>query len=355
MSRLLLALLLLLGACARVPPPAAPPACRLGPDDGPPPGLLADGGDRGIGGTGMLAEAEGDRGIGGTGILGVLTGFGSLCIGGQRIALPPGVPVLLDGRAVGIAALHGGQVLVVEATGGDGALRARRVTIRHEVDGPVEAIGTTTLRVSGQDVVVTPATLGRREWRVGEGVRVSGLRRPDGGITATRLDPLPTPDQVTIHGTLRRVGGVPMLGALRVQPGPGVALPADGAVIAAGRLRDGVLLADSVRADLLARDPPAWFGRGVERFVFEGWGSWGLGPVSRGAFERSPGGGLRPAGGFGGPGGGAPGGRFGGAGRPGGEGPGFGSRQGGDGLGSGGGGPGGFGGGPGSGPRGGPR
>lgn len=348
MSRALLALLLLLAACARPLPPAPAPTCRLGPEEGPPLELLAEGGDRGIGGTGMRAEAGGDRGIGGTGILGVLTGFGSLCIGGQRIALPPGTAIWMDGREVGLAALRGGQVLAVEATGGDGALRARRVTVRHEVNGPVEAVGSTTLRVAGQEVVLTPQTLGRRDWRLGEGVRVSGLRRPDGGITATRLDPLPAPDAVTVYGTLRRLGGVATLGALRLVPGPGVLLPAEGAVIASGRLRDGVLLADSVRADLLARDPPAWFGRGVERFFFEGWGSWGLGPVGRGGFERAPGGGLRSLGGAGRPGGEAPGLR--GAGPPGGGPPGGiapagGARPGGEGPG------GGFG----PGPRGGPR
>ncbi|MFC7738070.1 hypothetical protein ACFQX4_20040, partial [Roseomonas sp. GCM10028921] len=55
---------------AQPAPPPLPAACRAGPE-----------GERGIGGTGVLAEAsDGDRGIGGTGILGVVTGFGSICV-----------------------------------------------------------------------------------------------------------------------------------------------------------------------------------------------------------------------------------------------------------------------------------
>ncbi|MFL1463004.1 DUF5666 domain-containing protein [Roseococcus sp. DSY-14] len=344
MSRLLLLALLALAACGRAPAPTPAATCRLGPEDGPPAELLAAEGERGIGGTGMLAEAEGERGIGGTGIWGVLTGFGSLCLQGQRVALPPGTPILLDGRPVGLAALRGGQVLAVEAAGGEGALRARRVTIRFEASGPVEAVGSTTLRVAGQAVALTPETRGRRDWRPGEGVRVSGLRRADGTIAATRLDPLPAPDQVSSYGTLRRGPGGWMLGSMPLRLPPGLVPPPEGAAIATGRLRDGVLLVETLRADLLTRDPPAWFGRGVERFVLSGAGSWGAGPVGAGAWPALGGGAGHPPGSFrGGPAGGlggAPPGGFGGA-PPGG----FGGAP-----------PGGFGGGPPGGmPRGGAR
>ena len=117
--------------------------------------------DRGIGGTGAPPSTQlADRGIGGTGIVGVITGFASVCLGGVEVALGQDAPIEA-GRKVPQhpAILRAGQVAAVEAGGGPTALAARRITVRHEVIGPVERVetdgaGHRVLTVAGQRVLV---------------------------------------------------------------------------------------------------------------------------------------------------------------------------------------------------------
>ncbi|MBP0494013.1 DUF5666 domain-containing protein [Pararoseomonas indoligenes] len=279
---------LLLAACTAQPPapvPMAAPAglCRIGRDGGPPP--LAEG-ERGIGGTGILASAEGERGIGGTGspslgIVGVVTGFASICVNGLHVAYDPDQPVEAADGPLTPAALRVGQVVVVEATGPDGALRARRIGLRHELAGTVEAVEDGAIRVAGQRVATAGALPAGRAWRVGEAVLVSGLRAPDGSLTATRIDPRPAGGATLVFGRLTRLGGPARIGNLPLRVAPGVELPPDGAVIARGRMQDGVLLADSVERDRLMWDPPAYFGAGrvlIEAWTVSGGGRLLLGP-----------------------------------------------------------------------------
>jgi hypothetical protein len=280
----------LLAACApgspEAPPAAAPSAaqpglCRIGPDGGPP--VLAEG-ERGIGGTGVLADAvapEGERGIGGTGIVGVVTGFASICVNGLHVAYDPAIPVdFADGVATP-AALRVGQVVVVRAEGPEGALRARRIAVRHELAGLVEAVEEGAIRVAGQRVSTAGAWPAGRAWAVGDAVLVSGLWAPDGSLTATRIDPRPAGGESLVMGRLTRGPGGPRIGNLRLRPAPGLALPPDGPVVARGRVADGVLLADSVEPDRLMRDPPAFLGTArvlMEAQVGFGGGRMLLGP-----------------------------------------------------------------------------
>ena len=111
-----LAGLVLLGGCARRSPPittvSTPAAgvCRVGPDGGPiaDKGIGGTGGvaiaDRGIGGTGGPQIA--DRGIGGTGIIAVISGFASLCLAGQEVALPADTPILLGSEPVRVCPIY---------------------------------------------------------------------------------------------------------------------------------------------------------------------------------------------------------------------------------------------------------
>ncbi len=254
----LMAVGLLLAGCtaSRLPEPAAPvpdiagmglggPTCRVGPDGGP---VLAD---RGIGGTGGPASAveTADRGIGGTGVVGVITGFASICLGGREIGYAPGVPVVVDDRPGGAADLRAGQFAAVEAGGPDAGLQARRVMVRHEVSGPIEAMEPEGLRVAGQRVVVRAATLGERDLPIGAWVAVSGFRDAAGVIQATRLDRRARGD-VRVHGLLVHEGGRWRIGTLEVRLPPGPR-PSGGPFMAVvdGRYADGVLLADSVVAD----------------------------------------------------------------------------------------------------------
>lgn len=295
--------LALLAACARPaalrPAPADAPAtaaaaCRVGPDGGPPraepgPGMPAQAvrqaerglggtglhfgttleGDRGIGGTGAPPQAvlRADRGIGGTGIVAVITGFASVCLGDRKVALEAGVPIFMDDRAAAPGALRAGQVAIVEAAGAQAKLRAVTLRVRHEVAGPVEAVETRgMLRVAGQPVAITLTTLGERAPKLGQWVAVSGLRRPDNVVLATRIDPW-TPGAVTVHGLLQRAGSTFRIGTLEVRPaGP---VPSGQYVTASGRYADGVLHAAAITPDLLLTDPASYFGPGIDLFLFE--------------------------------------------------------------------------------------
>jgi hypothetical protein len=260
--------LALLAACGTAHRRGAPapetlggPVCRVGPDGGPP---LAD---RGIGGTGAIA----DRGIGGTGIIGVITGFASICVDGLEIGTDAAVPVLVDGDAVSGAALRTGQFVAIDAVGGDATLHARRIRVRYEVSGPVDAVATDgSLTVAGQRVVVTGRIWGQKP-KVGDWVRVSGLHGPSGEIVATRVD-LSAPGPVTVHGRLVSDGKGLAIGALRVRAISAQAAALTGNLVAAtGRLDHGVLIANSVTPDLLATNPAAAFDAGVQQFVIEGY------------------------------------------------------------------------------------
>ncbi len=290
----------------------SPAACRVGPDGGPVLGDRGIGGtgavagstrtaDRGIGGTGAASGAtavqsadrgiggtgtpaggtqSADRGIGGTGIIGVVTGFASVCLDGREVALDDAVHVLVDGEPAPAAALRAGQLAAIEATGPAAALQARSVAVRHEVSGPVEAVEVGgTLRVAGQRVAVSGETWGEHAPRPGEWVAVSGLRRPDGVIAATRIDPRPPgSDLVTVHGVLLAGPDRALrIGALEVRPAPGIPVAAPGqSVTAFGHYRDGgVLLAEGVTPDVLAEDPVAYFGGGVGVVVLEAYASVG--------------------------------------------------------------------------------
>ncbi len=138
--------LLALAACGGPPPPPAAPSaatrvtagpavCRVGPDGGRP---VAD---RGIGGTGAPNVQTADRGIGGTGIIGVITGFASVCVAGEEVALPPNLPATIDGQPGSVDDLRAGQVIAMQAAGPADSLLAREIVVRHVVIGPVQSTG----------------------------------------------------------------------------------------------------------------------------------------------------------------------------------------------------------------------
>jgi Domain of unknown function (DUF5666) len=160
--------------------------------------------DRGIGGTGSPDRRLADKGIGGTGIIGVVTGLGSVCVNGFEVSYDPAIQVSVDGRPDSAGVLRVGQLAAIEAAGPEDGLTARRLSIRHEVTGPVEASsdGATALRVAGQSVSVPANVQGDPLVSPGEWVAVSGLRSPAGRVLATRLDVRP-PGRALIHGSAR--------------------------------------------------------------------------------------------------------------------------------------------------------
>lgn len=171
-------------------------------------------GDGGIGGTG-IAQGPDEGGIGGTGIsdrgiLGVITGFASVCIGGSEVHVDERTTVVVDGQAAELASLAVGQVVQVEARDTDGGISAQRIVADHIVVGPVTAPPTepNQLQIVGQRVQLSPDTLAvGRDWKLGDWVAVNGLRRDDGIIVASRLDPVASEDRVQLLGVVESSAG----------------------------------------------------------------------------------------------------------------------------------------------------
>jgi hypothetical protein len=311
MSRLAALLLLLLAASCASPPsapapvpgtvaaatvPAASAVCRVAANGGP---VLAD---RGIGGTGIESDESrlAERGIGGTGIgteipqsvvrgltqtrgvsnrpteakpgdagiVGVITGFSSVCIDGMEVGLDGAVPMQIDGTSVQGTALRAGQMAVIEAAIDAGSLRSLNLAVRHEVTGPVERLDPTagTMTVAGQTVVVPSGTRGAGSVAVGNWASISGLRRPDDSIVATRLDAA-TAGLVTLHGRVVSEGGKLRIGGVTLMPPAGARVGAGAFVTVTGHYAAGVLRAETLETDLLAQDPAAFFGGSIHRII----------------------------------------------------------------------------------------
>jgi len=178
----------------------------------------------GIGGTGAHPSApDDDDGIGGTGIsaggdvgvIGTITGFASICVGELEIHYGPGTPVLMDGQPATDAELAVGQVVEVVATGTGSEVNARRIAVRHIVVGPVTGIDGEHSRIDviGQTVQLSPAT--RDEGNEQESttaaafplhsfVTVSGMRRADGVVMASRIVKTDARHLVQVVGTLTK-------------------------------------------------------------------------------------------------------------------------------------------------------
>ncbi len=221
MSRVSLAVLtglVLLSACAAPSPPIS--ACAVPADSAP---HIAD---RGIGGTGSPALQIAERGIGGTGISstgisstgisGTITGFASICVNGLEIAYAPTDTVEIDGQPHPTQDLRIGQIVTAQTAADQPTLTASRLSVRHAVSGPVEAILTPGRRflIAGQQVVLPQET---QTVAVGDWLAVSGLRDAHQTINATRLDRRP-PGEVLITGRLRitadgaRIAATPLNG-----------------------------------------------------------------------------------------------------------------------------------------------
>ncbi|MGX1322457.1 hypothetical protein AB7M17_005910 [Bradyrhizobium sp. USDA 377] len=141
--------------------------------------------DQGIGGTGITRGD--DHGIGGTGIVGVIQRFGSIYVNGERVTYANDVPVRIDGEPASANALRIGQLARVVATRqADGTLVTRNIAIASEVAGPVEQVRGNELTVLGQKIVTGDK---ESKLRAGTQVAVFGLRRTDGVIVASLVEP----------------------------------------------------------------------------------------------------------------------------------------------------------------------
>ncbi|TXN63484.1 hypothetical protein FV232_23235, partial [Methylobacterium sp. WL30] len=173
--------------------------------------------DQGIGGTGARptdTPGDGDRGIGGTGVIGTIRRFGSIVVNDLRIAYPEDVSVRIDGVAARAADMRIGHVVHVVAHAEAGGLATRRIDVTSEVVGPVERVAEGALVVLGQSVA-TVGVAGR--WAVGDRVAVSGLRRPDGVVVASLIEPR-AEGPACVAGPVRHDrDGRPVIGRLRLE------------------------------------------------------------------------------------------------------------------------------------------
>ncbi len=174
--------------------------------------------DQGIGGTGARPTegtgVEGDRGIGGTGVIGTIRGFGSIIVNDLRIAYPQDVAVVIDGAPARVSDLKVGHVVRVAALGSEGGLTTSRIEVTSEVVGPVEAIAKGRLTVLGQQISTAGVKAPQR--KIGDWVAVSGLRRPDGVVVASLIEPRAA-GQARVAGPVRRdADGTPTIGGLRL-------------------------------------------------------------------------------------------------------------------------------------------
>ena len=242
---------------------------RIGPGGGP---LMAD---RGIGGTGgpltMSATMQlADRGIGGTGIVGVVTGFGSIFVDGLEIQYNNAAAVDIDGAPSSVAALRVGQLVAIRADGPATTPNATAISIRNEVIGRIEAANrrSHTLTIAGQAVSMAPGTWGASRFAPGDWVKVSGLRRPDGTVLASRLDSAPA-GKLTVRGRVVLDGATMRVGSL-VLEGSAANIVQDGQfVIVSGDYAAGRSHVIAVAPDTLSASPAAYFGDSTNRLLIQ--------------------------------------------------------------------------------------
>ncbi|HPG26844.1 MAG: hypothetical protein H6748_06185 [Spirochaetaceae bacterium] len=202
----------------------------------------APGEGSGSGGTGFGADPRpdgadlasgGGTGVGGTGLLGVITGFGSVCVNGEKVELDAGTRVTVDGMPAAPTDLAIGQLVRITTRAGQPD-HARSISAESLLVGPIERVSRAerAFWVLGQKVELrTPdVVLGERsitpragaELRIGTPVAVAGFRRADGVVTATRVDGTdrerPAQATVVVRGVEQ---GVLDLGGLKARPAAG--------------------------------------------------------------------------------------------------------------------------------------
>jgi hypothetical protein len=164
-----------------------------------------------------------------------------------------------------------GEVVRILAAGSPAAPKASSISVRIEVAGRIDAIHPASdpasgeMQVAGQRVLVPAGVPGVRRYSVGDWVAVSGLRRPDGVILASRVEAASV-DMLVARGPVRLYRGAPHLGAL--------ALPRGSAkqgewVHVAGVYADGKPRTSQIDADRFCPNPYRCFPRSVHHLVLE--------------------------------------------------------------------------------------
>lgn len=208
----------------------------------------------GLGGTGQKLE----DGIGGTGIVGTITEFGSIWINNAHVHFDQKTPIRVNGKVATAEVFKIGQLAAVLSDPIGGDYQAKRIDIVHEVIGPISEIkiDEQQLTVLNQAVFFNEKTFfttldnsnNISALKPDYSVQISGLRRKDGSIFASRVDQVIASNEVQLIGKLSngRIAGVP----LSVSPD----LVFDASVdrlLVRGRFIDNVLYADAISKDAI--------------------------------------------------------------------------------------------------------
>jgi hypothetical protein len=119
--------------------------------------------------------------------------------------------------------------------------------------------------VAGQLVILSPELRTSSLIAPGMAVAVSGIRRTDGAIIATRLDPAAT-DRLFLRGLARRAPtGTTYIGQLEIRS----AHIGEALLDVEGHFAQGRLVADTIRPTVTLTDPSALFGAKVSRVIAE--------------------------------------------------------------------------------------
>ena len=242
----------------------------------------------GIGGTGALPRGPDDEGgVGGTGlsihgdtgIIGTITGFASICVGGMEVHYATDTPVAIDGQRATTVQLAAGQVVEVIAKGTGSEVSAQSITVRHIVSGPVTRVDAerSEIDVVGQTVRLTPATRAGggdgdysavpTAFPVNSFVQVSGLRRGDGVVVASRVSGGAASDVVQVSGPVTTLdSGAPAIAGTQLRIEGRAQLPVGDEVHVIGRWDGNAVVARSV--ELIPRIP---FEGRVPRLDIEGY------------------------------------------------------------------------------------
>ena len=144
----------------------------------------------GCGGSGNSATTASGGSAGSS--TGTVTAFGSVYVNGVKYDTS-GVPVRVNGNVGSQADLSVGDVVTVIGTSNGTTGTATSIEYWADVEGPISAIGLSSLTVLGQNVIINGRTVfdnltGLSDLSFGNVIEVSGFRDGSGAIVASRIE-----------------------------------------------------------------------------------------------------------------------------------------------------------------------
>jgi hypothetical protein len=124
------------------------------------------------------------------------------------------------------------------------------------------------LTIAGQAVAVPAGTWGANRFGLGDWVTVSGLRRQDGTIVASRLDPA-SPGALLARGQVLRDGAVARVGSLLLTGAAAQSVRDGQFVVVSGTYAAGRGNVSTVASDPLFPDPADYFGSSADELIVQ--------------------------------------------------------------------------------------